>query len=142
MSLFREAKLTFPSNIPESEFSVEFAQGMADRMSVSFCKYGLVSEAYPSRVDALASLKMRLERYAETGNTEWLMDVANFAMIEYMYPRHEKAHFKPTDSHESPGRAWNSGKETAAANTPSRENNRLGGSSRHTSGGFYKREGD
>jgi hypothetical protein len=54
-------------------------------------------------VDAIASLKKRLKKYEETGNTEWLVDIANFAMIEYMYPQHEQAHFRATDSHESPG---------------------------------------
>lgn len=92
--------------IPESEFSPQFVQGMYDRMAVSFCKYGLMADVYPSRVDAIASLQKRLERYAETGNTEWLMDVANFAMIEYMRPRHPDAHFRGTDSHESPGRVF------------------------------------
>jgi hypothetical protein len=92
--------------IPASEFSQPFAQGMVDRMAVSACKYGHVAEAYPNRVDAIESLRKRLERYVETGNTEWLMDVANFAMIEFMHPRHPKAHFRATDSKESPGRKW------------------------------------
>lgn len=92
--------------IPESEFSLPFVQGMLDRMGVSFCKYGKVADAYPSRVDAVESLKKRLDKYAETGNTEWLMDVGNFAMIEFMRPRHPQAHFRGTDSHESPGRMF------------------------------------
>ena len=92
--------------VPDSEVSQPFLQGMSDRMAMSYFKYGRVAEAYPRLVDAIASLKKRLALYEETGNTEWLMDVANFAMIEYMYPKHEKAHFKPTDSKESPGRKW------------------------------------
>jgi hypothetical protein len=83
--------------VPQSEFSTTFVQGMYDRMAVSFHKYGKVADAYPTKIDALASLKVRLERYVETGNTEWLMDAANFAMIEFMRPRHPKAHFKATD---------------------------------------------
>ena len=98
--------IKLPPTVPPSEFSDSFAQGMADRMAVSFCKYGAVKDAYPSRVDAIASLKKRLERYERDGNTEWLMDVANFAMIEFMHPRHQEAHFRPTDSKESPGRVW------------------------------------
>jgi len=70
---------------------------MYDRMCVSFFKYGLVEKGYPDKVDAIGSLEKRLENYKNTGNTEWLMDVANFAMIEYMRPRHPKAHFKATD---------------------------------------------
>lgn len=83
-----------------------FHQGMLDRMAVSYFKYGPVSEAYPDKVDAIDSLRVRLDKYLADGNTEWLMDVANFAMIEFMYPGHTKAHYKPTDSHESPGRVW------------------------------------
>ena len=98
--------IKLPPTVPASEFSEPFAQGMADRMAVSFAKYGAVKDAYPHRVDAIKSLKARLERYERDGNTEWLMDVANFAMIEFMHPKHPEAHFRPTDSKESPGRVW------------------------------------
>jgi hypothetical protein len=91
---------------PDSEFCEPFVQGMRDRMAVSYHKYGPVAEAYPGKVDALASLRKRLERYEQDGNTEWLMDISNFAMIEFMHPRHGKAHFRATDSRESPGRVW------------------------------------
>jgi hypothetical protein len=135
-------EITTVRGIPDTEFSPAFVQGMHDRMDVSYCKYGAVAEAYPARVDAIASLKKRLERYEQDGNTEWLMDVANFAMIEFMHPRHPNAHFDATDADRSPGRVWNSGSETDAANTTSRENQRRGGSDRTTAGGFYSREGD
>lgn len=90
--------------VPASEYSEQFLQGMKDRMEVSFHKYGPVAEAFPHRVHAIESLRVRLKLYEETGNTEWLMDVANFAMIEFMHPRHPKAHFQGTDDDASPGR--------------------------------------
>jgi hypothetical protein len=90
--------------VPATEFSFEFTTGMKARMDVSFYKYGPVAEAYPDRVDAIGSLMQRLRKYAETGNTEYLMDVANFAMIEYMHPRHPEAFFEGTDDDGSPGR--------------------------------------
>lgn len=111
-------EIKVPGNVPSSEFSQTFAQGMADRMSMSYYKYGKVAEAYPSHVDAIASLKLRLDKYERTGNTEWLMDVANFAMIEFMHPRHEKAHFAATDSNASPGRVWHG--ETDPLQEPNR----------------------
>jgi hypothetical protein len=77
---------------------------MRAAMLVSAYKYGEVSEAYPERVNAIESLGLRLAKYAETGNVEYLVDVANFAMIEFMHPRHAKAHFKATDADGSPGR--------------------------------------
>jgi hypothetical protein len=82
-----------------SEMSQEFLQGMANRMDLSFMKYGRVADA-KGKVDELASLRKRLQRYEETRNTEWLMDVANIAMIEFM---HHPESFRATDSHESPG---------------------------------------
>jgi hypothetical protein len=102
-------------------------------MSVSFCKYGAVANAYPAKVDAIESLRKRLDRYVETGNTEWLMDVSNFAMIEFMHPRHPQAHYKPTDSADSPGRVWNSGAITQESNTLVVENRRKP---------LYSRDGD
>ena len=87
---------------PLSEFCPEFIQGMANRMSVSFHKYGFVEN--DGNTDRIANINIRLQRYLDTGNTEWLMDVANFAMIEFMHPRHPNAHFEGTDSDQSPGR--------------------------------------
>lgn len=89
---------------PPSEVSEPFIEGMRNRMAVSYYKYGPVAEAYPHRVNALESLLVRLQRYEQSGNTEWLMDVANFAMIEFMYPRHPNAFFQGTDDDASPGR--------------------------------------
>lgn len=87
-----------------TEFSAPFVRKMQNAMCVSFYKYGAVKEAYPSRVDAVESLKIRLAKYAETGNTEFLVDAANFAMIEFMHPKHPDAHYRATDAEESPGR--------------------------------------
>jgi len=109
------------TSCPSSEFSQEFIQGMVDRMAVSFHKYGLVSDAYPDKVDAMASMEARLRKYRETGNTEWLIDAANFLMIEFMCPRHNDAHFQATDSDASPGRVTPSGERTARKNEDIRD---------------------
>lgn len=125
--------IKFPDGVPPSEFSLPFVQGMADRMATSFYKYGLVTKAFPVKVDAIATLKLRLAQYEETGNTEYLMDVGNYAMIEFMVPRHPEAFFKPTDSTGTPGRVWATGATTQQGNTHANENNR---------DALYKRGGD
>ena len=97
---------------PDTEFSEKFIQGMLDRMAMSFHKYGKVADAYPFKVNAIASLQDRLRLYANgnpskgipPGNIEYLMDAANFAMIEFMCPAHPDAHFEATDDSGSPGR--------------------------------------
>ena len=101
--------------VPATEFSDTFVQGMYDRMAVSYFKYGPVAKGYPDKVDAIASLRVRLDRYVETGNTEWLMDVANFAMIEFMRPRHPGAHFKGTDD-DTTGRVLHTGVQSTKHN--------------------------
>ena len=101
---------------PESEFSKTFLQGMLNRMSVSYHKYGAVADAYPHKVNALASLQQRLDKYAATHNLEFLMDAANFAMIEFMHPSDPNAHFEATDSDASPGRITISGRATTFDN--------------------------
>lgn len=106
--------------LPESEFNIDFLQGMLDRMTVSYFKYGKVVDAYPHDISAIDSLKKRLDTYAETGNTEFLIDAANFAMIEFMRPSHPEAHFTPTDSDQSPGRVTTRGHTVDAPNNDRR----------------------
>lgn len=97
------------TKVLETEFSEPFVQGMRDRMVVSYYKYGPLTNAYPEKVSAVASLTDRLRKYAETKNTEYLIDAANFAMIEFMYPAIEGAFFEGTDADGSPGRRVRSG---------------------------------
>lgn len=91
--------------------SRRFHDLMDAAMLVSGHKYGAVADAYPEKVHAVglkakeeASLEKRLRLYRETGNVEYLVDIANFAMIEFTHPRHPKAHYTPTDASGSPGR--------------------------------------
>jgi hypothetical protein len=115
-----------PARVPSTEYSVPFLQGMVNAMAMSYHKYGPVADAYPENVDAIKSGLLRLAKYIGTarlsdalaqiiedrgelrgdGNTEWLIDAANFSMIEFMCPAHPKAHYKPTTEKQSPGRVW------------------------------------
>lgn len=99
--------MSFDSDSKESilrrDFSDEFIEGMKNRIVVSHHKYGWASESYPELLQAYKSIATRLDLYLKTGNREWLMDVANFAMLEYEYPSHPNAHFVSTSSAESPG---------------------------------------
>ena len=86
--------------ILQTEYSQLFDNIRKNMMVMSYYKYGAVSENYKTEktIDAIGSLEKRLQKYKETGNTEFLTDIANFAMIEFMHPQHEKAFYKPTDS--------------------------------------------
>jgi len=90
--------------ILKTEYSEKFDELRKNRMIVSFYKYGrLKTNAGEKLVNEIESLKLRVKKYEETGNTEFLADIANFAMIEFMCPQHPNAYYKATDSNESPG---------------------------------------
>lgn len=88
------------TKILQTEYSERFDTIRKQMMCVSYFKYGPMQENYKKFqcMDALGNLEKRLQKYRETGNTEFLADVANFAMIEFMYPSVDDAHYTPTDS--------------------------------------------
>lgn len=101
---------------PDTEYSLEFLQGMLDRMSMSYFKYGAVADAYPHSVDALACARERIARYGHGGNLEELIEAANYLMIEFLAPARDDAHFRATDSDGSPGRVRHDGARTKVDN--------------------------
>lgn len=87
------------------DWNKEFIQKMQNRILVSHHKYGWCSDTYPELAKAVDCIQERLDLYKKTGNTEYLIDVANFAMIEFKYPAVKDAYFKAEDSDKSPGLA-------------------------------------
>lgn len=95
-------KFKWPDSVPTDQIDEKFIQGMLDRMAVGFHNYGHMRRKH-DRPDNVKNIRERLKKYLKTGNTEWLMDASNFGMMEFAVPSHPHAHFRPTDSHESPG---------------------------------------
>lgn len=87
-------------HILRTEYSERFDKIRKDMMVVSYYKYGPMKDNYDKFkcMDALGNIEKRIKKYKETGNTEFLADVANFAMIEFMYPSIDGAKYIPTDS--------------------------------------------
>lgn len=86
-------------------YSPFFIQGMKNRLIVSHFKYGHAKKTYPELAQALKCIKERVEMYEKTKNTEYLIDAANFCMLEFMYPSIKGAKFEATDSNKSRGLA-------------------------------------
>lgn len=85
------------------EYSEEFDTKRKNAIIVSYHKYGPSKENFKKgMVDAIGSLKKNLKKFEETGNTEYLVDVANYAMFRYMYPQGNES-YRPTDSNRSAG---------------------------------------
>lgn len=86
------------------EYSDRFDQLRQNRVEVSFYKYGPAKKNFGEKlVNALGSMEKCIEKYNATGNTEYLLDAANYLMFEFMYPQKPGAYFKATDSLESAG---------------------------------------
>jgi hypothetical protein len=91
------------NDILKTEYSEEFDMLRKNRVQVSCIKYGHARDNFGSgRVDAIGSLELCLEKFKKTKNTEYLLDVANYAMFRYMFPMPDEF-FKATDSSESAG---------------------------------------
>ena len=74
--------------IKATECNKAFVEKMDASMIVSYYKYGPLKENYgraTAPVSALKNLEARLKLFKETGNKEYLIDIANFARIEFQF---------------------------------------------------------
>ena len=90
--------------ILREDYSEKFDDIRKAMVITSHYKYGAVKNNFGDfgGVDAIETLKMCLEKFEQTYNTEYLADVANYAMFRFMFPR-EGEFYKPTDSNGSAG---------------------------------------
>lgn len=87
------------------DWSKEFIIKMENAIETSHYKYGWMSDTYPELAQAVKCIQERLDLYNRTHNLEYLVDIANFAMIEYKHPSYPDASYTPQDSDKSPGLA-------------------------------------
>jgi hypothetical protein len=92
--------LNWPDKTPIDQFSKAFLQGMLNRLAVGYRRFGNVHAAEVK--DGKKRVASSLAHYRSSHNTEFLIDVANYAMIEFMRPFDSKAHYSPSDSDPSP----------------------------------------
>lgn len=90
-------------NVLKTEYSNDFDNLRKNRVEVSFYKYGPAKKNFAEgRVDAIKSAELCMDKFKKTGNTEYLLDAANYLMFRYMYPLPGEF-FKATSSAESAG---------------------------------------
>lgn len=89
------------STIPESKVD-EIDKIRKDMLNVSYYKYGPAKDNCNGRVDVIGCIDKCLKKYKETHNTEYLLDVMNYAMFRVVFPW-PGDFFKHTDSDESAG---------------------------------------
>ena len=86
-----------------SDYSLEFDRLRQNRVEVSAHKYGPARKNFgEGRVDALKTAELCLDAFKKDGNTEHLVDAANYLMFRFMYPLPGEE-FRATGSSESVG---------------------------------------
>jgi len=85
------------AEIKAFQVSDEFLQLMINRSIMAYFRYGGQSKTNGLLYDTVEECHKRLTRYMRTGNTEHLVDVANFCMVAFMSDFHPDHHFKSID---------------------------------------------
>lgn len=81
-----------------TEFNHAFIRLMQNRLIIGAFRYGRFGPA-KADYDLLAGIEKKIVEYRTTGNTEALVDAANYCLLEFTYPHHPNAHFRPMDDH-------------------------------------------
>jgi hypothetical protein len=95
-------KLHLPDMVPLNQIDIPFIQGMLDRMAVGFFNYGHMRR-YEVKSHSLKNAEIRIKHYKKTKNTEFLMDAANYCMMEFVNPSIKGAFYEATTKKQSPG---------------------------------------
>lgn len=88
--------------ILKTEYSEQFDAMRKNSIIVGFHEYGPIKINYENDfIKAVSSMEKCIDLYKETGNQKYLIDLANFSMIEFMIPKHPNAHSNRNDSAKS-----------------------------------------
>ena len=92
------------NKILSNNFSEEFVTHMKNAMMMSFFKHqdrrgdGNIND-YVGKI-SIDMLQRELEAFASDGNTEHMVNIANYAMCRFIFPQGNEA-YTPTDSDKS-----------------------------------------
>lgn len=88
------------NDLYNSEWDSEFEQLMRNRLVMGALRYGKMRAEGKPIYDRISSMHKRLNLYSQTGNKEFLVDVANLCLLEFVECHHPNAHFSADDTAE------------------------------------------
>lgn len=94
---FVPRKMPPPESLRETEWFPEFEQLMRNRLLMGAFRYGLLAKKGEQGYRMFDYLKSKVALYEQTGNLECLVDIANMAGLEFLYPTHPQAHWVAQD---------------------------------------------
>jgi len=83
-----------------SAWSREFERLMRNRLIQGVFRYGEIGAEGKSQFNRIADIQRRADRYQATGNLEYLVDIANLALLEFEEGNHPLKHFNSIDDGE------------------------------------------
>lgn len=81
-------------SVKQESWDETFLTLMFNRLLIGRLRYGPKRKGTHNHVKAI---KTKIELYENTGNTEYLVDVGNYCMLEFRYGVHPNKHFSSTD---------------------------------------------
>lgn len=87
-------------DLRRTEWSAEFEELMRNRLVMGAFRYGKIGQPGKPTYNRVADAIRRLHRYEESGNKEFLVDVANLCLLEFVECHHPNAHFSSLDDGE------------------------------------------
>lgn len=83
--------------LKKSEWSEEFETLMRNRLLMGSFRYGRMGAKGKKQYDRLEDIIYRANLYKADGNVEWLVDIANQVMLEFVEGTHPKKHLNSQD---------------------------------------------
>jgi len=86
-----------PDSLRSTERSESFETFRMNRKIMGALRYGLFGALNKRSWDRLAAMENKIRLYRADGNDEHLIDIANYAELEYAEGNHSKKHFNSID---------------------------------------------
>lgn len=96
----RERHIPSLEELKKTEWCPEFEQLMRNRLIMGAIRYRTFAEnaaGLDNNYDRIGAAITRLQKYQQSGNDEYLVDVANFCVLEFRFGKHPKKHFHAKD---------------------------------------------
>lgn len=80
-------------DLARSEWSPRFESLMRNRLIMGAMRYGPLHAPGKRQWNRPMAIRKRMRQYEETGNLEYLVDIANLALLEFEEGAHPTKHF-------------------------------------------------
>lgn len=87
-------------DLKSTEWSPLFEKLMRNRLVLGAFRYGRLAAFLKPQYNRVESIEKRILLYKKTGNTEFLVDIANLCLCEFVEGKHPNKHFNAIDDGE------------------------------------------